>query len=82
MCRAIPGKYILFHLNFFQSWLKFLIWYYYLCREKRQLEKELQMHKKVAVKQRKDIFNSKAPTIILLDYFCPRRNEKFSSNVW
>ena len=74
MCRAIPGKYILFYLSFFQSWLKFLIWNYYLCREKRQLEKELQMFKKVAVQQRKDIFNSEAPTITLLDYFCSRRN--------
>lgn len=71
LCSAIPGKYILFHLNIFHSGLKFLICYYYLCREKRQLENELQMYKKVAVQQRKDIVTSKAPTIILLNFFCP-----------
>ena len=36
---------------------------HFFSREKRQLERELQMYKKMAVQQRKDIFNSKTEAL-------------------
>lgn len=51
-----------FHMYNFCDFCQFLLPHqtHFFSREKRQLERELQMYKKMAVQQRKDILNSKA----------------------